>query len=309
MITVVGSLNMDLVVNTDKIPKPGETVIGNSFQQIPGGKGANQADVVAKLGEKVKIIGCVGKDDMGTFLKNSLKKDGVDVDYVLEKENVTTGVAFIIVEASGNNAIAVSPGANYELLATNIKEMDEAFTDSKIILLQLETPLETVQKALKIAKLAGKTTILNPAPAMNLDKDILGLVDILTPNESELEILTGLKTDSLEQIELAAKILLDKGANEIIVTLGENGCMYISEERTKHFPAYKVKAVDTTAAGDSFNGALAVSLSKNKTIDESIQFAMKVGAMTVTKAGAQTSLPTRKEVDLFDSWIQALIEE
>lgn len=305
MITVVGSLNMDLVLNADKIPRPGETIMGKSFQQIPGGKGGNQADAVAKLGAEVTMIGCIGQDDMGFLLKSSLEKDGVEVEYILEKEQVATGVAAIIVESSGNNAITVAPGANYALTVDDIQHFSQIIINSEILLLQLETPLDTVKEALQIAKKAGRKTILNPAPAAKLEPEILILVDLLTPNETELELLSGCKTDTLKNIELAGKTLLEKGAKEIIVTLGANGCMYISADRVQHFPAFQVQSMDTTAAGDSFNGALAVSLSENKTMEEAILFAMKVGAMTVTKAGAQQSLPTMEEVMQFDTWIKS----
>lgn len=307
MITVVGSLNMDFVLSTDKIPKTGETVMAKNFKQIPGGKGVNQADAVARLGEKVKMIGCVGRDDMGISIKKFLAKEGVNVEHILEKENVSTGVATIMMEKSGEHTITIFPGANYALTAANIKEMDKAITDSDILLIQLETTLETMKKALKIAKLAGKKTILNPAPATELSKDILGLVDILTPDEKELEVLTGIKTDSIEQVELAAETLLQKGVKDIIVTLGEKGCMDINREMTKYYPAYKTKTADNGSTRDSFNSALAVSLSKNKTIEQAIFFALKVSAMTIIKIGERASFPTMEEVNLFDTWIQTRV--
>lgn len=302
MITVVGSLNMDLVMHTDKLPRSGETVMGHSFKQVPGGKGGNQADAVAKLGADVKMIGCVGDDSMGTILKDSLKRDGVNVDYVLVKPKASTGVAAIIVEASGNNTITVAPGANYELITQDIADLNHIITTSDAILLQLEIPLETVIVCLKLAKATGQITILNPAPAIDLNSEILKCTDVLTPNETELEILSGHRTDTLENIKIAGKVLLDKGVKELVVTLGEKGCIYMRDDIFKYYQAYKVKAVDTTAAGDSFNAALAVSLSNGKTMDDAIIFAMKVGAMTVTKEGAQTSLPLFNEVLDFDQW-------
>ncbi|WP_037372254.1 ribokinase [Anaerovorax odorimutans] len=303
MITVVGSLNMDLVFNADKIPRPGETVLGKNFQQIPGGKGGNQADTIAKLGEKVNMIGCIGTDDLGFLLKKLLEKDGVDVTHILEKNHVATGTAVIIVESSGDNCITVAPGANYTLTPSEIKNLNQIITDSQLLLVQLENKIDAVKAALKIAKKSGIKTILNPAPAVKLNKEMLMYADILTPNETELEILSDMKTDSLKNIEKAGKKLISKGANELVVTLGEKGCMYISKNRVEYFPAYKVKVIDTTAAGDSFNGALAVYLSQNKTIDEAILFAMKVSAITVTKPGAQISLPNIDEVNKFHTWI------
>ncbi len=302
MITVIGSLNMDLVINTAKIPRPGETVLGKSFKQIPGGKGGNQADAAAKLGADVHLIGCVGDDAMGAILKNSLKADGVDADAILVKTTAATGVAAIIVEASGDNAITVAPGANYELTAQDIEAHRSDISASTILLLQLEIPLDTVRASLNIAKSAGIKTILNPAPAAELDEEILRAIDILTPNETELEFLSGQKTKTLADIESAGNSLIQKGVGELVVTLGQNGCMHINQNGAKHYNAYKVKAIDTTAAGDSFNAALAVYLDAGKDMASAIEFALKVGAMTVTKEGAQTSLPFKYEVDDFDNW-------
>ncbi|MBF7095577.1 ribokinase [Alkalibacter mobilis] len=306
MITVVGSLNMDLVITAPTIPRPGETVLGTSFKQIPGGKGANQADAAAKLKADVTMIGAVGKDSMGEQLKRSLESDGVDVQRVLEKDDYSTGVAAIIVEEKGNNAIAVAPGANYGLTPEDIENMEECFKKTNVMIVQLETPLETVRKALKMAKDFGAITILNPAPARELDEEILSLTDILTPNETELEILSGLPTDNLDDIQIAAEKLMEKGVKEMIVTLGGQGCMHITKENISVMPAYKVKVVDTTAAGDSFNGAIGVALDEGKTMEEALKFAMKVGAMTVSKAGAQTSLPYLNEVENFDQWYEKM---
>ncbi|MBN7772951.1 ribokinase [Clostridium aminobutyricum] len=304
MITVVGSLNMDLVVFTDKIPRPGETVLGKNFQQVPGGKGANQADAAAKLGASVHMVGCVGDDSFGSTLKDCLYADGVHVDYVLTKPNISTGVAVILVEASGDNCITVAPGANFSMSHDNILQAKEVIKDSEVLLLQLEIPLEIVKTAILTAKEAGKKVILNPAPAQELDEEILDHIDLLTPNETELELLSGHKTDTLENIELAGKILLNRGVKELVITLGSSGCLHMTKKATVHYEAYKVQAVDTTAAGDSFNAALAVHISAGKTMEEAITFAMKVGALTVTKEGAQTSLPLLREVESFEEWMK-----
>jgi ribokinase len=303
MITVIGSLNLDMVVYAKKIPRPGETVMGKNFKQVPGGKGGNQADASAKLGADVVMIGCIGNDVIGTMLKNSLKTDGVNVDSVLINEEEATGIAAIVVEDSGNNAITVVPGANYKLRVQDIESLSAIIKRSKVILLQLEVPIESVRASLKIGRESGAVTILNPAPAAELDEEIYRYAEILTPNESELEVLTGHNTETLEQVEAAGKILVGKGTKEIIVTLGQNGCMHINKYGAMHYKAYKVKAVDTTAAGDGFNGALAVSIDEGNTIEEAIKFAMKVGAMIVTREGAQTSLPLKKEIDAFDIWL------
>lgn len=304
MITVIGSINMDLVIHTERIPRPGETVLGNDFRQIPGGKGANQASAAAKLGAAVKMIGCVGDDAFGSTLIKSLAMYGVNIDHVSIVSNVASGVAIITVEHSGNNSIVIAPGANYCMTDENLKEAQQAILDSDVIMAQLEIPVKTVKAAILMAKAAGKTVILNPAPAAKLDEEILKNVDILTPNETELEILSGHRTDTIEDIRSACEIMLNKGIKELIVTLGSRGCLHMNSQVSKKYDAYKVKAVDTTAAGDAFNGALAVYLSEGKTIDEAIDFAMKVGAMTVTKHGAQPSLPLISEVLDFDSWIK-----
>lgn len=303
MIAVVGSLNLDMVIYTKKIPRPGETVMGRNFKQVPGGKGGNQADASAKLGGTVTMIGCVGDDSMGVLLKNSLEADGVNVNAVLTHKEAATGVAAIIVEDSGNNAITVAPGANYKLSVCDIEKLARVIQSAHVVLLQLEAPIDSVRATLKLAKAAGGITILNPAPATDLDDEIYKHSDIMTPNETELEFLTGHKTETLEQVESAGRILLSKGAKEIVVTLGQKGCMHIKKDEVKHYEAYKVAAVDTTAAGDGFNGALAVCLDEGRTMEEAIRFAMKVGAMTVTREGAQTSLPLKNEVEAFAEWL------
>ncbi|WP_422484708.1 ribokinase [Gudongella sp. DL1XJH-153] len=306
MVIVVGSLNMDLVIRAPKIPRPGETILGSDFKQVSGGKGANQADAAAKLGTETIMLGAVGNDSMGKRLKDSLERDGVNVQMVLEKDDSPTGVAAIVVEDSGNNAITVAPGANSGFSSKDLLQMENAFKGADVMLVQLETPLDTVKTALKLAKKNNVTTILNPAPAMNLDDEIYTLVDVLTPNETELELLSNMETDTSEKVEAAGRLLLEKGVSELVVTLGSQGSMHIGKDFSQIYPAYKVKAVDTTAAGDSFNAALAVSLANGSTMEESILFATKVGAMTVTKHGAQTSLPLLQEVEQFEKWYEKL---
>lgn len=306
MVIVVGSLNMDLVVRAPRIPRPGETVLGWDFKQVPGGKGANQADAAAKLGADTMMLGAVGKDSMGKLLKDSLENDGVNIQMILEKDNLPTGVAAIVVDDSGNNAITVAPGANSGFFPHDLVPMEEAFEKAQVLLVQLETPLETVKDALELAKKHGVTTILNPAPAMELDAEVFSLVDILTPNETELELLSGMETDTPKKVRAAGESLIRKGVSGLIVTLGSQGSLRIEKDFSKVYPAYKVKAIDTTAAGDSFNAALAVSISKGESMEKSIDFATKVGAMTVTKHGAQTSLPLLNEVEEFDFWYEKM---
>ncbi|WP_130863047.1 ribokinase [Bacilliculturomica massiliensis] len=303
MIAVVGSLNMDLVVSTPNIPRPGETVMGRDFKQVPGGKGGNQAAAAAKLGGDVKMIGCVGEDDMGRVLKASLERDGVDVRTVREVSGTSTGIAAIAVGDSGDNSITVAPGANYSLTAGDIEASRGLIAEADVLLTQLEIPMQAVEKALRFAKEAGNMTILNPAPASALSVEIMKCTDILTPNETELEILSGCPADTEENIREAGRKLIFAGVGELIVTLGGSGCMHITRDGARHYPAYEVTAVDTTAAGDSFNGALAVCLDRGMSVEDAIAFAMKVGAMTVTKEGAQTSLPALAEVEAFEQWL------
>lgn len=297
-ICVIGSLNMDLVVNVDKMPKPGQTIIGSNFKEVPGGKGANQAVAMARLNGNVSMIGKVGEDGFGQTLINSLKNDKVDTTYIKTTKGAT-GVALITVDNNAQNSIVVSPGANFEVKEEDIDSNIEAIENSDIVVLQLETPLNTIKYALKKSKELNKYTILNPAPAVKLDDEIIKNVDLLTPNETELEIISGVSIETEEDIQKAAQIMIEKGVKELIVTLGSKGSLYINKEKSIFKKAYKVEAVDTTAAGDSYTGALAVALSKDKNIEEAMDFASKVGALSVLKEGAQSSLPTLEDVENF----------
>lgn len=299
MITVIGSLNMDLVTYTGRMPVMGETIMGKNFRQIPGGKGANQADAIAKLGAKVNMIGCVGSDDMGNTLIESLRNDGVDVSKVTKVEGVATGIASITVDAAGNNCIIVVPGANHLLSEELLEGFYEAIRAAEVVVAQLEVPIESVKHAMKSAKQMGKLTILNPAPAVELEDEFLSYIDILVPNDTELELLSGVQVHNEDDLKKAAQVLLNKGINELIVTLGSKGCIHINKTDSKMYPAFKVNAIDTTAAGDSFIGAVAVAISEGKALEEAIPFATAVGALTVTKEGAQSSLPLREEVETF----------
>lgn len=296
MITVIGSLNVDLVTNTLRMPKVGETILGKSFKQVPGGKGGNQADAIAKLGSAVKMIGCVGEDELGNMLVQSLQKDGVDISGIAKVKGVSTGIASITVDNDGNNCIIVVAGANNMLTVERIQEVDSAIREASVVVAQLEVPIETVKYALRAAKHLGKTTILNPAPAAQLDDEMLASIDILIPNETELEAISGVKITDYDDIFSAARQLIDKGVRELIVTLGEKGCIHVDRKGFDIYKAYKVKAVDSTAAGDSFIGALAAAISEGKMLEDAIAFATAVGALTVTKEGAQSSLPLRAEV-------------
>ena len=297
-ICVIGSLNMDLVVNVDTMPKPGQTIIGSNFKEVPGGKGANQAVAMARLNGNVSMIGKVGEDGFGQTLINSLKNDKVDTTYIQTAKGAT-GVALITVDKNAQNSIVVSPGANFEVKEDDIDNNIEAIKNSDIVVLQLETPLDTIKYALNKAKELNKYTILNPAPAVKLDDEIIKNVDLLTPNETELEIISGVSIETEEDIQKASQIMIEKGVKELIVTLGSKGSLYINKEKSMFKKAYKVEAVDTTAAGDSYTGALAVALSQDKGMEEAMDFASKVGALSVLKEGAQSSLPTLEDVENF----------
>lgn len=288
---------MDLVTYVTRLPQTGETIIGEDFRQMPGGKGANQADAIAKLGAPVRMLGGVGADAMGETLLAALEKDGVDISQIERFSETSTGIATITVDSAGRNWIVVTPGANYRFLAGQLQNRKAALDDSGIIVTQLEIPLETVRYSLQLGKKLGKITILNPAPALELDDAILASVDILIPNETELELLSGVPLHTETDIIAASRRLINRGVQEVIVTLGEKGCMDVNSGGSRSFAAYQVAAVDTTAAGDSFIGGLAVALSEGKTIEEAVSFAMAVAALTVTKKGAQSSLPSRREVE------------
>ncbi|MDU3802925.1 ribokinase [Paraclostridium bifermentans] len=297
-ICVIGSLNMDLVVNVDNMPKKGQTLIGSDFKEVPGGKGANQAVAMARLGGDVTMIGKVGTDSFGQTLIDALKNDNVNTTYV-HKEDGPTGVAMITVDKNAENSIVVAPGANFKVKENDIDKNIDAIKNSDIVVVQLETPLETIKYALKSAKELGKYTILNPAPAVKLEDSIIANVDLLTPNETELEILSGVSINCEDDILKAAQTMIEKGVKELIVTLGSKGSLYINKEISMFKKSYKVDAVDTTAAGDSYTGALSVAFSKGENIEVAMDFASRVGALCVTKEGAQSSLPTLEEVERF----------
>lgn len=295
-ICVIGSLNMDLVVNVCEMPKKGQTLIGSKFREIPGGKGGNQAVAASRLGGDVYMIGKVGNDGFGESLLKQLKADNVNTKYVQVEEG-PSGVALITVDENAENAIVVSPGANFKLTETDIDKCIDAIKESATVVIQLETPVDTIKYALEKSKELGKFTILNPAPAVKLSDDIIKNVDLLTPNETELEILSGVSINCEDDIKKAANIMIEKGVKQLIVTLGSKGSLYLDKDTMEFKKSYKVDAVDTTAAGDSYTGALSVALSQNKSIDEAMDFASKVGALCVTKVGAQTSIPNLYDLE------------
>lgn len=299
-IVVIGSLNMDYDIEVDKIPVPGETVLGKEYHLVPGGKGANQAYTIGRLENEVAMIGAVGDDADGKVLVENLKRVGVNVEGIERISNVHTGTAFIQIDKNGENNIAVISGANYQITEEIIEKNKKIIDDADIIVMQLEIPVNIVTKVAQLAKEKGKMVILDPAPARtDLPEEIFKNVDIIKPNETELSILSGMPTENEEQVQNAAKSLIEKGVGVVLVTLGGKGSMLVTKEMEKRFYAIDLKVVDTTAAGDSFTGALAVAISQEKSLEEAIEYAHLVSSIVVTKKGAQSSIPSKKEVEEF----------
>lgn len=298
-IVVVGSLNMDTVVSVPYIPKIGETILATDVNYYGGGKGANQAIAVARLGSSVSMIGKVGKDKNGRALLDSLTKEGVDTTSIEVSENIT-GTAFINVSSKGENNIVVYPGANKDLDIAQIERHRKVIENSSVCVLQLEIPYEVVKHVINICYEKDVKVIFNPAPATSgIEDELIRKTYILIPNETELNILSGTHNDSSETLEDVAKKVYNKGCENLIVTLGEKGGLYLQNKEIEYFKSKKVVPIDTTAAGDSFVGAMAASIVEGKTIPESIEFATFAAALTVTKPGAQYSLPTKREVEEF----------
>jgi len=293
-IIVIGSLNADLVVRAPRFPAPGETISGEDLAIIPGGKGANQAVAAARLGASVAMLGRVGDDSFGPTLTQNLRQNNVDTKHVLT-DPAATGTAIIVVDSNGQNSIVLSPGANGQVTPQDINSI--SFQTVDMLLLQFEIPLETVIHAASRARQNGLRVILNPAPAHPIPDSLLADVDILVPNESELELLTGMPVMNADSAERAARRLLAKGVQTVIVTLGSNGALLVTEENTIHIPAFKIDAVDTTAAGDAFIGGLATALQKGQTLEAAVRYGNACGALAATKYGAQPSLPSAEEVD------------
>ena len=295
-ILVIGSSNTDMVIKTEKIPMPGETILGGTFLMNPGGKGANQAVAAARLGGKVTFIAKIGNDLFGNQTIGILKKEGIDTKYIVKDADLPSGIALITVDSNGENSIVVAPGSNGNQLVEDIPE--DIFTPDKfnVMLLQLEIPLMTVEYAALTAAKNGIKVILNPAPAQKLHDYLLRHTWLITPDETEAEILTGIKVHNESTAEIAAASLQKRGVKNVIVTMGAAGAFVKSESFTEMIPGVKVKAVDTTAAGDVFNGALAVALAEGKGLKDAVIFANKAAAISVTRLGAQVSTPYRKEI-------------
>lgn len=300
-IVVVGSSNTDMIIKLARIPRPGETVLGGEFFSAAGGKGANQAVGAARAGGKVTFVARVGNDIFGDQAVAGFRKDGINVDCVFRDRAAPSGVALIFVAKDGENSIAVAGGANARLMPADVKRAARAIRSAAVLVAQLETPLETVQAAAGIAAKAGVRFILNPAPARTLPNTLLKLVSILTPNETEAEILTGIKVTDMATAAKAAERLLSRGVNTVILTLGSRGAFLADAGGKQLVRGFKVKAVDTTAAGDIFNGALAVALAEEKALPAAVRFANAAAAISVTRWGAQPSAPTRAEIGRFEN--------
>lgn len=296
-IVVIGSSNTDMIVKTAHLPRPGETVLGGEFFSAPGGKGANQAVAAARADRDVVFIGRVGDDVFGQRAIEDFARDGIDTDYIIKDKEAPSGIALITVAADGENSIAVASGANARLSPADIENSAEIITSASVLLMQLEIPIETVRRAAQIARDHDVRVILNPAPAQPLDDLLLSTVSILTPNEIETEMLTGIMPADAAAMSRAAAALLSKGIEAVLITLGAQG-VFVSTPRLQELvPAFRVKAIDTTAAGDVFNGALAVALSENKSIVDAARFANAAAALSVAKLGAQPSAPYRAEIE------------
>ncbi len=298
-VVVVGSLNMDLVTRASRLPRAGETLIGQTFSTVPGGKGANQAVASARLGASVAMIGCVGTDAYGTVLRDALLVEGIDCQAVSTVDG-SSGVALIVVDDSSQNAIVIVAGSNGELTPASLQASDAVLQAADVIICQLEVPMATVAYALKRGRELGKTVILNPAPASApLPAEWYASVDYLIPNESEATALSGVTVDSLDSAKVAATQLIKAGAGKVIITLGAQGALFADGSGFEHLVAPKVKALDTTAAGDTFVGGFAAALASGKSEAEAIRFGQVAAALSVTRAGAQPSIPTLHDVQGF----------
>ncbi len=296
-IVVVGSSNTDMIIKVPRIPKPGETIIGGTFATAAGGKGANQAVAAARAGGDVVFIARVGTDIFGEQAVKGFEQDGINVDRVLRDPDEPSGVALIFVDDKGENSIGVASGANARLSVDDLAAGRDAIRGAAILLMQLETPQETVKAAAQMAHESGTQVILNPAPAQPLDDEIFRSVSILTPNESEAELLTGVAVTDTGSAEKAARALLGKGVGSVVVTLGSRGALLVTADAVEAVPGYAVTAVDATAAGDVFNGTLAVALAEQRPLRDALRFANAAAALSVTKLGAQPSAPRRAEIE------------
>ncbi|MFU2075025.1 ribokinase [Gallibacterium anatis] len=294
-LTVLGSINADHVIQVPHFPQPGETLSGQNYHIVYGGKGANQAVAAARLGAKVDFIACIGEDKIGLEMKQAFQKDGINTESIATIQGETTGIAMIQVADSGENSIVISAGANAHLTTDIVDKFKQKILDADALLMQLETPLDAIIYATKIAKQAGKHTVLNPAPAKALPDELLAQLTMITPNETEAEVLTGVKVVDEQSAAQAAAVFHQKGVAIVLITLGAKGVFISHNALQKIIPGFRVQAKDTTAAGDTFNGALVTALLEQKSLEEAIQFAHAAAAISVTRFGSQTSIPSRQE--------------
>ncbi|MDP1676519.1 MAG: ribokinase [Bacteroidota bacterium] len=296
-IVVIGSSNTDMILKMKEIPRPGETIIGGTFFTAQGGKGANQAVAAAKCGGNVTFVAKIGNDMFGNNAILGYEECGIDVQHISRDTDVATGIALIFVDGKGENAIGVASGANARLLPPDIHRVREVISNASIVLMQLEIPLETIMAVAEIAHKKNIRIILNPAPSQHLPNELLSKISILTPNETEVEQLTGVSISNVDDALRAGEILLKKGIECAIITLGSKGAIVVTKEFSEKISSFKVNAIDTTAAGDTFNGALAVELANGNSIRDAIRFANAAAAISVTRIGAQSSVPNRAEVE------------
>lgn len=294
-ILVIGSSNTDMVIKTKEFPQPGQTVLGQTFLMNPGGKGANQAVAAARLGANVNFVAKVGKDIFGKEALEGFKREGLNPDYILQTDDFPSGVASIIVNENGENQIVVASGANMNLKPTDLS--DSVFEHVDLVLLQLEIPLDTIQYVIRKCNELKIKVILNPAPAVKLDDDLISGIYLITPNETETQLLTGILPDSPERMKEAALFFRNKGIENVIITLGKNGVYLFNDQYSEIIPAVTVKPVDTTAAGDIFNGAVVTALAEGKNWIDACKFACKASAISVTRMGAQSSAPYQHELN------------
>ncbi len=298
-VVVVGSYNADMTIKTSRIPKPGETIIGGTFSAGAGGKGANQAVAAARAGAEVWFIACVGDDAFGVQARQIMRSERVHTDFMIQDSTTPTGTAWIVVDDAGENSIIVASGANARLRPENVEAAEAAIAGADMLLVQLESPLETVNAAIQIAASHGVRVMLNPAPARTLGAEVLRNVSIISPNEVEAEMLTGVEITNEKKLDDACAVLHERGADTVLLTLGPRGVYVSSQEGNYFIPAFKVKAVDTTGAGDIFNGSLSAFLAQPRPLQEAVRLATAAAAISVTQSGAQASAPFLKDIEQF----------
>ncbi len=297
VVVVLGGINMDLVGATERMPAPGETVFGRSFHTAPGGKGANQAVVAARLGAEVRMVGRVGRDEFGPVLLEGMRREGIDVSGVATDPDNSSGIAIILLDGQKENYIVAIYGANLASDQEQVRAVESALDGADVLLLQLETPLAVAAEAARIAKGMGVRVVWDPAPALEMGKDAYALCDALTPNQVEAEFLSGIPVSDLDSARIAARKLVGEGVSACVITMAEAGAYYATQRDEGFVPPINVETVDTVAAGDAFSAGLGVALAEGRSLGEAIKYASAAGALAVTKRGAQEAMPYRREVD------------